>query len=144
MTRGNIQVSTVAPGVFTANANGIGVVAGVALRVSPGNVQTFEPIATFDSAMNRFVTKPLDLGPQVDQFFLIFFGTGLRFNNNASLTARIGCADVPVEFAGAQGSLIGVDQVNLPIPRSLIGRGEVDVILTMDGQTANVGRINIK
>ncbi len=144
VTRGNIQVSTVAPGVFTANANGIGVVAGVALRVSPGNVQTFEPIATFDSAMNRFVTKPLDLGPQVDQFFLIFFGTGLRFNNKASLTARIGCADVPVEFAGAQGSLIGVDQVNLPIPRSLIGRGEVDVILTMDGQTANVGRINIK
>ena len=52
--------------------------------------------------------------------------------------------DAPVNFAGAQGSLVGLDQVNLQLSRSLIGRGEVDVALTVDGKTANTVRINIK
>jgi hypothetical protein len=34
--------------------------------------------------------------------------------------------------------------VNLPIDRSLIGRGEVDVVLTVDGVAANTVRVNIK
>jgi uncharacterized protein (TIGR03437 family) len=45
---------------------------------------------------------------------------------------------------GAQGSLVGLDQINVLIPRSLIGRGEVDVMLTVDGKAANTVRVAIK
>ncbi len=46
-------------------------------------------------------------------------------------------------FAGAQGGYAGLDQINLRIPRSLVGRGEVEIALTVDDQPANLVRINI-
>jgi len=49
-----------------------------------------------------------------------------------------------VLFADAQGGFVSLDQVNARIPRSLIGRGEVDLVLTADGKTANTVTVNIK
>ena len=46
-----------------------------------------------------------------------------------------------MEFAGpvAQGQFDGLDQINLgPLPRELAGRGEVDIVITVDGKQANV------
>jgi len=43
--------------------------------------------------------------------------------------------------AGAQGDFAGLDQINLSIPRSLAGRGEVDLELTVDGVRANTVRL---
>jgi uncharacterized protein (TIGR03437 family) len=40
--------------------------------------------------------------------------------------------------------VVGLDQVNLAIPRSLAGCGEVDVALTMDRQTTNFVKANIR
>jgi uncharacterized protein (TIGR03437 family) len=39
---------------------------------------------------------------------------------------------------------VGLDQANVRLPRNLIGRGEVDVALVVDGKTANTVRIGIK
>ncbi|MGH9844828.1 MAG: hypothetical protein ACREEM_39430, partial [Blastocatellia bacterium] len=52
--------------------------------------------------------------------------------------------DAQVTFAGAQGGFAGLDQVNVRLSRSLIGRGEVDVALTVDGQAANTVKVCIK
>jgi uncharacterized protein (TIGR03437 family) len=49
-----------------------------------------------------------------------------------------------VSFAGAQGDFVGVDQVNVLLPRVLAGRGELDLFLTVDGQLANPLRVQIK
>jgi uncharacterized protein (TIGR03437 family) len=49
-----------------------------------------------------------------------------------------------VIFAEAQSDAVGVDQVAVLLPRRLAGRGEVDVLLTVDGKMANPVRINIK
>jgi uncharacterized protein (TIGR03437 family) len=38
----------------------------------------------------------------------------------------------------------GVDQVNVRMPRSLIGRGEVDIVLMVNGKTANVVKVHIQ
>jgi uncharacterized protein (TIGR03437 family) len=144
VTQGAIQVAAAVPALFTANSNGSGPPAANALRVR-GGVQTFEPVARFDQAQNRFVTAPIDLGPETDQVFLVLFGTGIR--NRTALSAvrvTIGGADAEVLFAGPQGGFEGLDQVNARIPRSLIGRGEVDVVVTVDGRTANTVRVNIK
>jgi uncharacterized protein (TIGR03437 family) len=49
-----------------------------------------------------------------------------------SVVATIGGTNVPTTYAGPQGSLVGVDQTNLELPRSLIGRSEVDLVLRVD------------
>jgi uncharacterized protein (TIGR03437 family) len=142
---GATVLATVAPGLFTANANGQGVASAVALRVR-GEAQTFEPVAQFDPAQNRFVPTPIDLGPEGDQVFLILFGAGFR--NRSALTTvnvTVGGTAIPVLYAGDVTGLVGLDQANAgPLPRSLAGRGEVDIVLTVDGKTANTVRISIK
>ena len=58
--------------------------------------------------------------------------------------ARIGDANITVQYAGAQGSFIGEDQINLQLPRVLIGRGEATLTLTVDGQMANLVTVAFK
>jgi uncharacterized protein (TIGR03437 family) len=141
---GGVQIAAVAPGVFAANSNGRGVAAAQALRVR-GGMQTFEPVAQFNTAQGQYVPLPLDLGPENDQVFLILFGTGIRGRTGlAAVTVTIGGVLATVSFAGAQGGFVGVDQANVLIPRSLIGRDQVDVVLTVDGKTANTLRIATK
>jgi len=142
---GTASIATVAPGLFAANANGQGVAAAVVFRRRADGSESFEPVAQFDQAQNRFVAVPIDLGPETDQVTLILFGTGIRFRSALStVTCNIGGASAPVSFAGAQGDFVGLDQVNVSLPRSLMGRGEVEIKFTVDGKEANTGRVAIK
>ncbi|MDX2030930.1 MAG: hypothetical protein SF339_09695 [Blastocatellia bacterium] len=142
---GTVKVATIAPGLFSANANGLGVTAATALRVKANGAQTFEPVAVFDTTQNRFVSVPIDLGPDTDQVFLVLAGTGLRFRTALSaVTAKLGGTDGEVLFAAPAPGFIGLDQINVRIPRSLLGRGEIDLVLTVDGKAANTLRVNIK
>ncbi|GEM_PF-999898 len=143
---GQAQIERVAPGLISANGNGQGVAAAVALRVKADGAQNFEPVARFDAAQGRFVPVPIDLGPASDQVFLILFGTGFRFRNNlADMTVRIGGVGVTTLFAGAAPGFVGLDQINLgPIPRSLIGRGEMEINVTVEGGAANAVRISVR
>ncbi len=144
---GTATITTVAPGLFSANANGQGVAAAVALRIKADGTQSFEPIARLDTTLNppRFVAVLLDLGPESDQVFLILFGAGIRFRSSLmSVMVSIGGASAQVEYAGPAPGFVGLDQLNVRLARSLIGRGEVDVALAVDGQAANSVRINIR
>ena len=139
------HIETTAPGLFSANASGQGIAAAVVLRVKADNSQSFEPVAQFNNATSRFEAVPIDLGAATDQVFLVGFGTGIRNRSSlANVTATIGGGAADVSFAGAQGSLTGVDQINLRIPRTLAGRGNADVVLRVDGKTANTVTVNIK
>jgi uncharacterized protein (TIGR03437 family) len=134
---GSMPVESVAPGVFAANANGQGVAAAVALRIRNG-VQTYEPVFRFDSGQNQSVPIPIDLGPAGDQVYLVLFCTGVRFRSSLSgVSFDVGGIVGAPTYAGAQGELVGVDQVNVPLSRDLIGRGVVNVILTVDGKPSN-------
>jgi len=142
---GMARIASVAPGLFAANANGQGVAAAVALRVSADGTRRFEPVARFDAAANRFVSAPIDLGPESDQVFLILFGTGFRFVSSLSAAvATIGGANAEVLFAAEAPGFAGLDQANVRLPRGLIGRGEVDVKLVVSGKPANTVSITIK
>jgi uncharacterized protein (TIGR03437 family) len=145
VSTGLALVKAVAPSLFAANGNGQGVAAAVAVRVKADGSQSYEPVAQFDVAQNRFIARPLDLGPETEQVFLILFGTGIRQRSSLSaVIATIGGAYAEVSFAGAQGDFAGLDQVNVRVPRSLAGRGEIDVLLTVEAQMANAVRVNIK
>lgn len=143
--QGTSTVGTIAPGLFTADSNGQGVAAALVLRVRGDGTQTYEAIAQFDQAQNRFVALPIDLGPSTDRLFLIGFGTGFRYRSSLSgVTATIGGTTAEVLFAGPQGTYEGLDQANIAIPRSLAGRGNADLVLRVDGKTANTVSLNIK
>ena len=44
-----------------------------------------------------------------------------------------------------QGQFVGLDQINIgPLPRSLAGRGEVNILLTADGKPANTVTVNVR
>jgi len=145
MAQGAVQIAAVAPGLFTANASGQDVAAAIVVRVRGDGTQSFEPVAQFDAAANRFVSLPIDLGPETDQVALVLFGTGARGRSALSaVRVTLGGTDAPVLFADAQGDFAGLDQINARLPRSLIGRGEVDVALTVDNRAANIVKVRFK
>jgi uncharacterized protein (TIGR03437 family) len=142
---GVIEIVKVAPGLFSANASGQGVAAAVALRIKADGTQSFEPVAQFDQALNRFVALPVDLGAETDQVFLLLFGTGIKFHSGLSyVSSAIGGINSEVLYAGAAPGFAGLDQVNVRLSHSLAGRGEVDVVLTVEGQIANKVSVSIR
>jgi uncharacterized protein (TIGR03437 family) len=142
---GAINVIPVAPALFSADASGQGLAAAVVLRVRADGSQVYEPVARFDETARKFVAIPIDLGSPGDKVFLVLFGTGIRGRQSLStVKAAMGGRIAEINYAGPQGSLFGLDQVNALIPRELQGRGDVDVLLNVDGQISNKVIINIR
>ena len=137
-------VRAVAPAFFTANSSGSGAAAGQVVRVRNG-VQTELPITQFDNVSKQFVPAEIDMGPEGDQMVLVVYGTGMRRRTNLSnVRVTAGGLSLPVDYTGATPGYVGLDQINVALPRTLIGRGEIDVSATIDGQTTNTMRIRIK
>ncbi len=146
---GSVQIAAVAPGMFSMNQNGAGPAASIVVRVKAGNEFVYAVPHRFDAATQKYISLPIDLGPDLgkdtDQVFLELYGTGIRNRSAlANVTAKIGGVAAEVSFAGSQNYFAGLDQVNVKIPRSLIGRGEIEIELSVDGKIANVVKINIK
>jgi uncharacterized protein (TIGR03437 family) len=144
VSQGILKITDIAPGLFAMNANGSGVAAATVLRVR-GSARYYEIMSRYDVESNKWVTLPIDFGPTADRVFLAFYGTGIRGRASLSdVQMTIGGEPVTVSYAGSQGSMMGVDQVNAEIPRSLAGRGEVDVVMTVNGKTANTVCVNLR
>ncbi len=141
---GSQQIASVAPGLFTANVSGEGVPAANVFRLKANGSTSTEDLSRFDSTLARFVPIPIDLGPEGEQVFGIFYGTGFRNATLANVSAKIGGVTCEVLYAGVTPGFIGLDQFNIRLDRSLIGRGDVDVVITVNGKVANTVRINIK
>lgn len=141
---GTMTINRAAPALFSADASGQGFAAAVILRVKSDGRQIFEPVTTVN-AIGQLVGVPIDLGGESDQVFLLLFGTGIRGNTGlANVAATIGGTAVEVQYAGAQGDFVGLDQFNLKLSRSLAGQGLSTVALTVDGKAANLVRVTIK
>ncbi len=141
---GTIQVAPLAPGLFSADSSGQGVAAGYVVRLRNGLEQAWEPIAQPDE-QGKIVARPVELGSEEEEAFLILYGTGLRARSSlASVTAAIGGVAVEVLYAGPAPGFVGLDQINLRLPRQLAGRGEVDVLLIADGLAANPVKVSIR
>ncbi len=147
---GAVRIAQVAPGIFTANASGSGVAAANTLRITSAGQQTFESVFMFDP-QNRAVHKPIDLNPEGNRVFLLVFCTGVRNapdpnsdgNANESVRVILGGSEVTPFYAGIAPGFAGLDQVNVELPRALIGRGVVSFALTVGGVTSNSATIEI-
>jgi uncharacterized protein (TIGR03437 family) len=139
MATETVRIAAVAPGLFSAAASGSGVAAAVFLRVDPDGGRSDGLI--FDA---NLAAVPLDLGPQGAEVYVFLFGTGMR-NFSGEVTVTVD--GIPVPFAGpvAQGEFDGLDQLNLgPLPRELSGRGEVEIVIAIDGKEANIVTVSIQ
>lgn len=121
---GVMQVETVAPGVFTMDASGSGAPAALSQRPNEQPQLLVGPIEVSDG-----------------NTYLILFATGLRAGTTA---ATVGGAPTEVLYAGPQSQFPGLDQVNLRLPASIAGRGQVAVQLIVDGRAANPVTIRVR
>jgi len=108
------------------------------LRIRADGTQSYEPVVRYDSAQGRFFPVTIDLGSETDQVFLILFGTGIRHRLTLSgvrvnVGGPVGGVDLEVMYAGPQLQFEGVDQINVRMPRSLIGKGDANITLMVDG-----------
>jgi len=161
ISRGEFTVAEIAPSAFSANKSGSGAPAGFIVRQRRGNgaellqpsddiigaqhqrneVQTsIEPLAIFDPAQFRFVPNPIKLN-RGEEVSLVLLGTGFR-NATSSTRSRIIVNGVPLRatFTGAADA-VGLDRIQAILPRSLDGRGEVNVVIEIDGKKSNTLKI---
>jgi uncharacterized protein (TIGR03437 family) len=140
---GGTLIANVAPGLFSANGTGSGAAAALAVLVSASGTQT--PVTVFQCSSSGCVSTPMSLGAATDELVVAFYGTGIQGRSSlANVVASVNGVPAQVLYAGPQTQFPGLDQVNLVIPSSLAGAGAVPVVLTIDGQTANVVTVNIK
>jgi uncharacterized protein (TIGR03437 family) len=135
-SRGTVQIASVAPGLFAANANGQGVAAATAVRIDATGTTVAVPVFRCgDTPLSCIPTAiALDAGP----VYLSLYGTGLRgTGSRPDVIVTIGGVPAPVLYAGPQPQYIGLDQVNLIIPDSLRGRGTVDLSLSIGSSSSN-------
>jgi uncharacterized protein (TIGR03437 family) len=135
-------VAAQAPALYAANGTGTGVAAAFGVRVSSNGTQT--PVPAFQCSPTCAAT-PMNLGAATDTLVVEFYGTGIAGRSSLSnVTAQIGGVNATVVYAGAQSQYLGLDQVNVNVPAVLAGAGEVPVVLTVDGVTANVVTISVQ
>jgi hypothetical protein len=82
---------------------------------------------------------PIDLRTQTDDVILLLYGTGIRARSDLrNVKVTIGQEECEVLYAGPQGEFPGLDQVNVRLPRALLGKDIVSLTLTADGKASNV------
>lgn len=138
---GTLLVSNVAPSFFTADANGMGVPSAQFVRVGSDGAQT--AVNTFEGSAGSYTPAPLSLQP--GSVYLVMWGTGFRRHSANPVFVSVNAVSVPVSFVGQQNQFLGLDQINIgPLPATLAGAGQANVVVTVDGIPANTLLIDIQ
>ena len=96
-----------APGLFSVDSSGVA--AATAVRVASDGTQT--PVAVFDCSASPCKAVPIDLsgGP----VYLSLYGTGFDFNSSEGFVETVTCGGGQTVYAGPQGAVPGLNQINL-------------------------------
>ena len=127
-------------GILTATVPGGTADVGVMLHGDGAQAITMHADGT--QSVQSIGARAVDLGAPSDVVVLQFYASGIR--DAGEVRVRIDGEEAAVLYAGAAGRFSGLDQVSVQVPRSLAGRGEVEVLLTADGQTAGPVRLQIQ
>jgi uncharacterized protein (TIGR03437 family) len=143
------NVAPVSPALFAADSSGKGAPAAIALAYAGGAIGNaagqLVPVFNCGGSPLACTATPIDLGPPSTSVYLELYGTGIRGRSGlAGVSVTLGGTELQVSYAGAQNTYAGLDQVNVLLDRSLIGRGSIALQLTVDGVPANPVLVNIK
>ncbi|MGE0132117.1 MAG: hypothetical protein AB7U82_28885 [Blastocatellales bacterium] len=128
LSRGSVNLASVAPALFTSNASGTGAPAAVVTKDGVNFAAAGNP----DGSPN-----PIDAND-----YLVLFGAGIRKASAATIKITVGGKDALVLFAGAQGGFAGLDQINTQIPTGV--SGVVDLVVSINGKVANTVKLRIR
>jgi uncharacterized protein (TIGR03437 family) len=153
---GSLTINEVAPSLFTANASGKGLPAGVLLRVNANGQQSYEALARFENG--QALPAPI-VRRSGETLFLLLFGTGWREAENSdgnagngvaeNVTVTIGGVEVPVTYAGRAPNFAGLDQLNVQLTSNVpVGASLTITVKVNDGAgnllTANAVTIAVQ
>jgi uncharacterized protein (TIGR03437 family) len=153
VSRGQTTISANATWLFTANENDGG--SAMALNSAHQLASTFNLLTQENFGSDKrtrvgfYVTgisgSAINSNPAND----IYVGGVVRqnFAESVIVQARLSSGttiNLPVEFAGRQGVLPGLDQVNVILPSQLSGAGLVQLTITVGGQRSNRGSIVVQ
>jgi uncharacterized protein (TIGR03437 family) len=137
-------IQNVAPALFSMNGTGSGVAAATAIEVPTAQPQQQIPVTVFQCSASTCTPVPINLGVS-GAIYLTLYGTGIRNRSAlADVQATINGVAVLVQYAGAQPTYPGLDQVNVSLPAALAGTGNANIVLTVDGQISNTVMIAIQ
>jgi uncharacterized protein (TIGR03437 family) len=145
LAAGEIEIASVAPTIFTANVTGNGVPAAYILRARPNGEQRIEAVADYNPTSQLFTAHPIDLERGDETVFLILYLTGARRIVDQNETrVLIGGNEFVPDYVGPAPGFVGLEQINLRLPRSLpTGLLEVDFIYLPEGRAANACEIEV-
>ncbi|MFL6227761.1 MAG: hypothetical protein ACJ741_03170, partial [Pyrinomonadaceae bacterium] len=149
VSRGMVSIAPLASGLFTADGSGVGAAALMdTTRVAAtGGYDVQTPyqlgadkrtrLTLFATGLSGNTALNTDAGNDVR-----LPGGAVLTNFAESVAVEAHTADgrvfqLPVEFAGAQASMAGVDQVNVVLTQQLGGAGQVTLTLIVAGQRSN-------
>jgi uncharacterized protein (TIGR03437 family) len=144
VSTGAVLIEDVAPALLSANGDGQGVAAALAVTVKPDGSQVIRLVFDESAPPGNRMPAPINLGDGSDRVYLALFGTGMRQAPGEGRATADG-VEVPVIGPVAQSEYPGLDQANLgPLPRSLAGRGEVTIQFVLRGKEANPVTVTIQ
>jgi uncharacterized protein (TIGR03437 family) len=130
-------IQNVAPALFSMNGTGSGVAAATAIEVPTAQPQQQIPVTVFQCSASACAPIPINLGVP-GTIYLTLYGTGIRnLSAPANVQVTINGVAVPLQYAGAQPTYPGLDQVNVSLPAALAGTGNANIVITVDGQVSN-------
>jgi uncharacterized protein (TIGR03437 family) len=141
-TAGGIQVEAVAPALFmVSHANATP--NALAVQVASDGRQTSLPVFNCSGpVVGGFSCGPAPIRVAGDPIYLSFYGTGFRGANAGNVTASVSGVQLPVEYAGPQGTP-GIDQINVRLlPEAVLGPPGF-VTLSIDGVPANTALLQL-
>ena len=111
--------------------------------VVQGGTQTSFPVFSSGAPGSR-TAVPIDLGSSDASVYLELYGSGI--------SGRASLSDVQVSFGGQNvaplyagpSQFAGLDQVNISVPRSLRGSGDVAIAVSIAGLSSNAVTVNIR
>ncbi len=139
------NIANVAPGIYTANGNGAGVPAAQLVRVHADGSQSIDGVIAWDASTRQWIDQPIVFGSDV--VYLALYGTGIR---NSAGPVEVDCysaggfSKLSPAYAGPQGQLAGLDQVNVLLPAALAGSGEIYLTLMVDGAFSNAVNLTVQ
>jgi len=140
---GSVTVANSAPGLYSANQDGAGVAAADAFVVTAATQVMDQTVFTCNPpAVRSCLAAPLSVGAPTGTLYVELYGTGIR--NAALVQCFVAGQSVPVLYAGPVAAYPGLDQINISIPGSLAGSGDVRLYVVADGVSSNVVGLNIQ
>jgi uncharacterized protein (TIGR03437 family) len=138
MSSARATLTPLAPALYTLNASNL---AAAYVDCVAGNTQTLEN--PFQVSGGVLVAQAVNLSA-CGQNILLLYGTGLDKAQAANVQVMFGNTAGTVLYTGPQGTWPGLDQINVLIPKSLEGAGNISVVLSVAGMTANTVNFTIQ